>query len=76
MMAVVRFWWVATSGYRLRPWLSPYLRWRMETYSGIKAEQVRLGDFWHLAVKERRQLLRFLGWLSEMRTYAADPEQP
>ena len=67
----LRFLFNATRGYRLRPWRSPYLRWRLETYSGLHAEQIRLRDFWHLLVSERRQLLRFARWLSEMRSIAS-----
>ena len=34
--------WRLARGYRLRPWRSPYLRWRMETYWGLHAELFRL----------------------------------
>jgi hypothetical protein len=27
-------------GHRLAPWRSPYLRWRMETYSGLKMDKI------------------------------------
>ncbi len=64
------FLWRATQGNRLRPWRSPYLRWRFETYTGKRAQEVTLADFWHLLVTERQQLLRFLGWVSEMKSYA------
>lgn len=70
MVGMIRFLWRATVGYRLRPWRSPYLRWRLETYSGLKAESVTAGDFWRLAVNERGQLLRFLRWTGEMKEYA------
>ena len=70
MFEAIRFLWNATRGYRLRPWRSPYLRWRFETYTGKKAQEVGLRDFWHLVCTERRQLLRFFGWVSEMRDYA------
>lgn len=65
----LRFLWNATRGSRLRPWQSPYLRWRLETYSGQKAETVRARDFWSLFWKEKRQLLRFLRWTREMKGY-------
>ncbi len=74
MVAALHFLWIATRGHRFAPWRSPYLRWRLETYSGLHAEQVGLADFCRLAIKERRQLIRFLRWLSEMKTYAAEPE--
>jgi hypothetical protein len=76
MFEGLRFLWNATRGNRLRPWRSAYLRWRFETYTGKKAEDVRLGDFWNLMVTERRQLLRFLGWVGEMKSYAGSPEKP
>jgi hypothetical protein len=71
----LRFLWRATEGYRLRPWKSPYLRWRLETYSGLHAESVTAGDFWRLFVKERGQLLRFLRWTGEMKEYAERPRK-
>ena len=37
---MIRFLWIASRGYRLRPWDSPYLRWRIETYAGIPAESI------------------------------------
>jgi hypothetical protein len=70
MVEGLRFWWNATRGHRLRPWRSEYLKWRLETFTGLHAETVRAGDFRRLVVTERRQLRRFLAWLGEMRGYA------
>jgi len=67
MLYSLRFTWVASRGYRLRPWRSPYLRWRIETYSGIAADQVTFEVFWKFLWKERRELWRFLQWGAEMR---------
>ena len=64
--SAVRFFWTATAGSRWRPWRSEYLRWRMETYTGKAAGTLRAGDFWQLAVAERGQVMRFLGWLGAM----------
>ena len=61
------FYWVAARGYRLRPWRSPLLRWRIETYSGIPAEQVTFGIFWKFLWTERRSLRDFLKWGARMR---------
>jgi len=72
-MGALRFLWNATRGDRLRPWRSAYLRWRLETYSGQRADTVRVGDFWNLFWKEKKQLLRFLRWTGEMGHYAEDP---
>jgi hypothetical protein len=74
MLEALRFLWNATRGSRLRPWRSAYLRWRFETYTGKPAGEVGLGDFWRLMRTERRQFLRFLGWVSEMKGYAAGAE--
>jgi len=59
--------WRATRGYRLSPWRSPYLRWRMETYWGTPADQIGFGEFWRFLWQHRRDLLRFLGWAQRMR---------
>lgn len=72
MLAVLSFFWNATRGHRLRPWRSPYLRWRVETYTGKHADSLRLKDFLDLAWSERGQVLRFLAWTSEMHRYADD----
>jgi hypothetical protein len=56
------FLWRASRGYRLRPWASPYLRWRIETYWGWPAEEIRFGRFWLFAWRQRRSLALFLRW--------------
>lgn len=76
MTAALRFLWHATRGHRLRPWRSEYLRWRLETFTGKHAENVRARDFWLFLKAERRQIFRYLRWLGEMRSYAeSSPEQ-
>jgi hypothetical protein len=72
MMDGIRFLWRATRGYRLRPWRSPYLRWRLETYSGKKAETIEAKDFLTLMLGEWKQVLRFSKWLGQMRGYARE----
>jgi len=62
--------WRLTQGYRLRPWRSPYLRWRLETYSGMHAEEITFAEFWRFAWTERRDLLRYLRWSDAMRARA------
>lgn len=64
---MLRFFWRATKGYRLYPWRSPYLRWRMETYWGISASQIGFADFWRFMWQHRRDLWRFLEWADRMR---------
>ena len=61
------FYWVAARGYRLRPWRSPLLRWRIETYSGIPANQVTFTVFWKFLWREREPLTEFLKWGARMR---------
>lgn len=70
MLEAARFFWNATRGHRLMPWRSEYLRWRLETYTGKPAIDVRARDFWDLFWKDKAQFLRFLGWVGEMRGYA------
>jgi hypothetical protein len=57
---VIGFLWKATRGYRLAPWRSPYLRWRMETYWGTPAEAITFGEFWRFSWRHRGELARFL----------------
>ncbi|MBV9086120.1 MAG: hypothetical protein JO187_14615 [Acidobacteria bacterium] len=70
MLNVIRFLWNATRGHRFAPWRSPYLRWRIETYSGIKMNQIGFVEFWRFAWRERAELMRFLKWAAHMNRYA------
>jgi hypothetical protein len=63
---MLRFLWRAARGYRLCPWRSPYLRWRMETYWGVPAENVGFADFWRFAWEHRADLMRYLDWVDRM----------
>jgi hypothetical protein len=60
---LLRFLWIASAGYRLRPWRSPYLRWRIETYSGIPAASIGFTQFWRFVWRERHSLWRYLNWV-------------
>ncbi len=66
MLAPIRFLWNATRGHRLMPWSSKYLRWRVETYSGQKAEDLTaqgvLGFMW----ASRWELLGYLIWIARL----------
>lgn len=64
---VVIFLWTAARGYRLCPWRSAYLRWRVETYTGIPAQQISWRDIVRLVPRERAQMWRFLSWVGKMR---------
>ena len=70
MRAAIRFLWNATRGHRLKPWRSEYLKWRIETYSGRKAETIDARAFFQFLWREKMQLLRFLSWTNdfELRT--------
>ncbi|WP_446742614.1 hypothetical protein [Silvibacterium acidisoli] len=43
----------------------------METYSGMKAEQITRGDMLRFVWREKSQLLRFLRWTGEVEKYSA-----
>jgi hypothetical protein len=65
----LRFLWNATRGHRLAPWRSPYLLWRIETYTGVKMTQIGFLEFWEFMWRERSELWRFLRWTGEMERY-------
>ena len=58
--------WNATRGHRLAPWRSEYLRWRVETYSGMKAETMTTRDIMGFVWASRWELLAFLVWIGRM----------
>jgi len=62
LIAEIRLAWRLARGYRLRPWRSPYLRWRMETWSGMHADDITPGVFIRFVWKHRADLLRYLRW--------------
>ncbi|GAA3766303.1 hypothetical protein [Terriglobus aquaticus] len=66
MFAPLRFLWHATRGYRFTPWRSPYLRWRLETYSGLHAETMTLSEMAGVVWRDKGQFLRFLRWTGQM----------
>jgi hypothetical protein len=70
LFAALRFLWNATRGHRFAPWRSPYLRWRVETYSGRRAESLTAGSVLGFVWASRGELLRFLAWTGEMQREA------
>jgi len=70
LFAALRFLWNATRGYRLAPWRSPYLRWRVETYSGNRAETLSAKDVVAFLWSTRAEFLRYLLWIGEMQQEA------
>jgi hypothetical protein len=63
---IVSLWWRLCRGYRLRPWRSPYLRWRIETYWGLHAPDIGFAEFWRFVWTRRAELLRYARWREEM----------
>ena len=66
LIYALRYYWRAAKGHRLRPWRSPYLRWRMETFFGVHADRFTRSEFFRLLWRERRRLRDFLRWAAEM----------
>jgi hypothetical protein len=63
----IRYYWLAAKGYRLRPWRSPYLRWRMETFFGPSAADPSARNFLRLLWGQRVGMLNFLRWARQRR---------
>jgi hypothetical protein len=57
--------WRLSKGYRLHPWDSPFLKWRIETWSGIEASTITPGVFFSFCWNHRRDLIRYLRWADE-----------
>jgi hypothetical protein len=51
----------------LRPWASPYIQWRLETYFGKEAANLDRAKFMSLMWRERARMRRFLNWVSDRR---------
>ncbi len=73
---MLRIVWRLTRGYRLRPWASPYLRWRIETYWGLHADQITFVQFWQFAWQQRHELLRYLRWAERMASPVGQASRP
>jgi hypothetical protein len=75
-MIWLRMLWIAarlTWPHLLRPWRSPLLRWRMETYglAGdqgqlLHAEEIRPAHFLQFVGRQWRALMRFLRWAARL----------
>ena len=65
-LAPIRFLWNATRGHRLAPWRSEYMRWRVETYSGMKAETLTTRDVLGFMWNSRWEFLSYLGWIARV----------
>jgi hypothetical protein len=56
----------------LRPWASPYVQWRLETFFGKGGEAKSAGEFFSLLWRERRRIGEFLDWIDERRAAQQD----
>jgi hypothetical protein len=65
MLTALRYYWITAKGYRFRPWASPYIRWRLETFFGGDMHALGAAEFARLIWRERQQLTRFLAWTAE-----------
>lgn len=66
MFAAIQFLWNATRGHRLTFWRSEYIRWRVETYSGMRAETLTAKDIVSFAWNARWELLSYLFWTGQV----------
>ena len=69
MFKTLHYYWNAARGYRFKPWKSPYMRWRFETFLGKEATNLTAGKFFHLAWKYRDHMERFVDWAAERRRF-------
>ena len=69
MFETLSYYWNAARGYRLRPWKSPYMRWRFETFLGREAADLTARKFFHLTWKHREHMERFVDWAAERRRF-------
>lgn len=67
MWHLLQFYWIASRGYRLRPWKSPYLQWRFETFLGAEAAHLDAKKFFQIAWKYRHRLKSFSDWAATRR---------
>jgi hypothetical protein len=69
MLKTLQYYWNAARGYRFKPWESPYIRWRFETFLGKEAANLTAGKFFHLAWKYRDHMERFVDWAAERQRF-------
>jgi hypothetical protein len=64
MLNALRYYWIISKGYRLCPWMSPYIRWRLETFFGHQAADLDAQKFFSLLWRERVRMERFIEWVA------------
>jgi hypothetical protein len=67
MFNALRYYWIIAKGYRLRPWKSPYIQWRMETFFGHDAADLDARKLFRLMWRERAPMERFLNWVAQQK---------
>jgi hypothetical protein len=65
MLTALRYYWITAKDHRLRPWASPYIRWRLETFFGGDMHALGPSEFFRLIWSERKQLSQFVAWVAE-----------
>jgi hypothetical protein len=63
MLNAMRYYWIIAKGYRLCPWKSPYIQWRLETFFGNDAADLDARKFFALMWRERARMEKFLAWV-------------
>jgi hypothetical protein len=71
MWNALSYYWIAARGYRMHPWNSPYLRWRLETFLGQEADDANASQFLGILWKYRHQMQNFVDWAAERRRVQA-----
>jgi hypothetical protein len=71
MWNLLSYYCMATRGYWLHPWDSPYMRWRLETFLGKEAENLSAAQFMKVLWKYRHQMQNFVDWAAERRRVQA-----
>ena len=77
MLTALRYYWITAKGYRLRPWASPYIRWRLETFLGGDMHALGPAEFFRLIWRERKPPVRALNrelarWMLDRRVLTED----
>lgn len=70
MFAALLHYWITTKGYRLRPWASPYIQWRLETFYGPEVAHLTARKFFRLMWRDRARIERHMEWVAEMKREA------
>lgn len=68
MFNALRYYWIIAKGYRLWPWKSPYIQWRMETFFGHDAAALDRRKFFRLMWSERTRMRGFLHWVAQQKS--------